>query len=551
MRLRQRASLFLAPLLAAAPVLAQEGGEATFDDVATRVHEQLEDSIQELNTLRAQMEEELVPMSQELSGLEAQLSELRAEANEARRDRDNRVLEVSNLRREIETAKQSTLRLSNLLSEYVRYFDSRLHVVERQRYADTLSAAQLAPENSSLSDVEVFQVQTELLSTSIDRLEDGLGGTRFDGTAVDSTGLVKQGTILLVGPVAFFRSADGTVVGTAEERLNSAEPTINEFVDPLLTEAAGQTLANSSGLLPIDTTLGNAHKIAAVEETFIEHVKKGGNVMWPIFIMAGIALLVALYKWVRLSMVRMPSKRRVEALLEAAGSGDQDAAESAASEVKGPVGEMLRAGVEHMQEPRELVEEVMYEKVLQTRLKLNSALPFIAICAASAPLLGLLGTVTGIINTFKLITVFGSGDVKMLSGGISEALITTKFGLIVAIPSLLIHAFLSRKARGVVGRMETAAVAFVNRLGAAGFDARVEATPVLAPAQAAPPVAAARTAPIAAPASDPNQLAGNLAALQAAAGQPQASPEQLRELLNGLLNGLEEQQQSSQATPTV
>jgi hypothetical protein len=107
----------------------------------------------------------------------------------------------------------------------------------------------------------------------------------------------------------------------------------------------------------------------------------------------------------------------------------------------------------------------MYEVVMKTRLKAQRFLPFIAICAASAPLLGLLGTVTGIINTFKLITVFGSGDVKTLSGGISEALITTEFGLIVAIPSLLLHAFLSRKARGIVDRMETAAVAFMNQVG--------------------------------------------------------------------------------------
>jgi Mg/Co/Ni transporter MgtE len=72
--------------------------------------------------------------------------------------------------------------------------------------------------------------------------------------------------------------------------------------------------------------------------------------------------------------------------------------------------------------------------------------------------------VTGIINTFKLITVHGSGDVKMLSSGISEALITTEFGLIVAIPSLLLHAFLSRKARGMIDRMEKAAISFVNQI---------------------------------------------------------------------------------------
>ncbi len=106
----------------------------------------------------------------------------------------------------------------------------------------------------------------------------------------------------------------------------------------------------------------------------------------------------------------------------------------------------------------------MFEKVLSAKLKLESLLPFIAISASSAPLLGLLGTVTGIINTFKLITVFGSGDVKSLSGGISEALITTEYGLIVAIPSLLLHAFLSRQARGMIDKMEKCAVSFINQL---------------------------------------------------------------------------------------
>ena len=94
----------------------------------------------------------------------------------------------------------------------------------------------------------------------------------------------------------------------------------------------------------------------------------------------------------------------------------------------------------------------------------TSMLPFVAVSAAAAPLLGLLGTVTGIINTFKLITVFGTGDVKTLSSGISEALITTELGLCVAIPSLLFHAYLSRKAKGVVDDMEKVGIAFVNQI---------------------------------------------------------------------------------------
>jgi biopolymer transport protein ExbB len=124
----------------------------------------------------------------------------------------------------------------------------------------------------------------------------------------------------------------------------------------------------------------------------------------------------------------------------------------------------MLAGIMHAREPKELIEEVMYEKTLETRLRLQRYLSFLAICSAAAPLLGLLGTVTGIINTFELITVFGTGDPKTLSSGISEALITTKFGLIVAIPALLLHALLARMVKRFVDGMEKTAVRLLNRI---------------------------------------------------------------------------------------
>ncbi|MFW5894006.1 MAG: MotA/TolQ/ExbB proton channel family protein, partial [Verrucomicrobiota bacterium] len=295
-------------------------------------------------------------------------------------------------------------------------------------------------------------------------LESALGGDRFDGDAVDQTGLVTNGTFALLGPAAFFRSDDGAKVGTAEQRLGSVAPAILDFDNPEDKEAAAAVIEDGAGELPFDPTLGNAHKVEATQETLLEHIAKGGVVMYPILGLAGAALLVALFKWIGLLFTRNPSQKRIRQLLSAVAEGNWEAAKEQVAKVGGPTGKMLSDGVAHLDKPRELIEEVMYERVLATRLKLQRLLPFIAICAASAPLLGLLGTVTGIINTFKLITVFGSGDVKTLSGGISEALITTEFGLIVAIPSLLLHAFLSRKAKGVVDGMEKAAVSFINQI---------------------------------------------------------------------------------------
>jgi len=454
---------------ALALVLASAGFAAaqspTFNDVGGDAKTRLEASLVELAALRESIVAERVPLGRTMTELEVELSGARQELQRVSRLLDSRTLDLSNLRAELKSRQDEAGYLSNLLGEYIRNFESRVHISEVQRYRAPLEAAKLAPENSNLTPRDVFEVQAKLIEASIGRVEDALGGTRFAGGAVDSEGLVNQGTFVLVGPAAVFRSDDGRVVGTAEQRM-STEPIVVPFASPDDAAESAALVQRGAGSFPLDATLGNAHKMEATKATFLEHFESGGPVMYPIFFMAGAALLVALLKWLSLTLMKRPATKSINALLDAVGRQDVAAAQkigSAMSE-RGPVGKMLWSGVQHMNEPRELVEEVMYETVLTAKHRLNSYLPFLAICAASAPLLGLLGTVTGIINTFKLITVFGSGDVKSLSGGISEALITTEWGLIVAIPSLLLHAFLSRKARSIVAQMESTAVGFVNRI---------------------------------------------------------------------------------------
>ncbi len=452
------------------PEQQEQGPEDTeFVKASASIEKKLEGSLAELSDLREQVAGEIVPLNQELNKLEAELVQVRLKYQEKSRLLDTRTLDLNNLQNQIKQRKQESTYLSNLLGEYIRNFETRLHIAELQKYSGALEEARLASENSNLSQEEVFEAQAKILSVSLERLFDALGGSTFAGTAVDSTGLVKKGTFVMVGPVAVFRSEDGQNVGTVEQQLGSLEPAIIPFADPADAAAAAELIVNAKGSFPLDPSLGNAHKIEATKESFIEHVQKGGVVMIPIFGLAGLALLVALLKYLQMAFIRTPSKRKVNKLLEAISRRDEAGAKKAASEMRGPVGKMLAIGVDHIKEPRDLIEEVMYEKLMSVRLSLQSFLPFVSITAASAPLLGLLGTVTGIINTFKLITVFGSGDVKSLSGGISEALITTKFGLIVAIPSLLLYAFLSKKAKGIIDKMEKAAVALLNQVGRTPF----------------------------------------------------------------------------------
>lgn len=398
-----------------------------------------------------------------LNALEDEVMDVRLDHQKIMRQLDSRNLDLNNLRADIKSRKGEKNYISNLLVEYTRNFETRLHIAELDPYENDVKAASLAPENTNLSDQEIFVEQTHLVGISIKRLQDIVGGNAFRGTSAGEDGLVKNGNFLLVGPIALFAADDGSLAGIAEQRLGSLEPTVLPFSDPLNTDLVKATVAAKSGSFPFDASLGNARKIEETNETFKEHIQKGGLVAYVILGMFVVCVVVSILKWIQLSLVPKPSEKAVQPVLRAMLVNDHQKAAAEIKKVKGPTGKMLSVGIEHIDEPKDLVEEVMYEEMLTTRMRVNKGTPILAVCASTAPLMGLLGTVTGIINTFKLITVFGSGDVKTLSGGISEALITTELGLVVAISALVLYAFLSRKAKSITDNMEQVAILFMNR----------------------------------------------------------------------------------------
>lgn len=445
-------ALVVSFLLLATPALADSSAISQTERAAQA---DLRKSLDELAALRKSIAEEKIPLNGRMRSLERRLIEVRDEYDRVSKRVDTSALDVTTFQAEIQGREEEKRYLGNLVGEYVRNLESCVHISELQRYRGTFDAAR---------DAASAEPQIQAAIASIDRLLELSGGTVFEGKAVGPTGDVHDGTFATIGPVVLFRSSDGATVGLAEQKLGSLEPNVVAVREPGADAQIAALVASRSGTLPFDPTLGNASKIEDTRESLVVHIEKGGPVMVPILLMAAAALVVGVIKWVQISRVRNASPLQVQGLLTAIAKGDVEGAAGKAAAIRGPVGEMLKAGVEHAAEPRELVEEVMFERALEARLRLQSFLPFIAMSASAAPLLGLLGTVTGMINTFKLITVFGSGDPKTLSSGISEALITTEYGLIVAIPSLLLYAYLSRRAKGVLDSMEKTAVSFLNRL---------------------------------------------------------------------------------------
>jgi len=129
---------------------------------------------------------------------------------------------------------------------------------------------------------------------------------------------------------------------------------------------------------------------------------------------------------------------------------------------KGSTARVIKATIRNLDRDREHIEDIVAESILHESGRLDRFGSMILVIAAVAPLLGLLGTVTGMIATFDIITEFGTGDPKLLSGGISIALVTTELGLIVAIPVLMLGNLLSGWAERIKDSMEHSALHLIN-----------------------------------------------------------------------------------------
>jgi biopolymer transport protein ExbB len=155
--------------------------------------------------------------------------------------------------------------------------------------------------------------------------------------------------------------------------------------------------------------------------------------------------------------------RIMDRMNELVSGGDWDGAETLLhGRRNSPVGHVLSAGLEMRHADRQTQESVLQEAILNQLPKVERGMAVLAVLGAVAPLLGLLGTVTGMIDTFRVITLYGTGDPKLMSGGISEALVTTMLGLGVAIPIMLLHTFLSRRVDHIIGDMEERSVQLCN-----------------------------------------------------------------------------------------
>lgn len=200
----------------------------------------------------------------------------------------------------------------------------------------------------------------------------------------------------------------------------------------------------------------------SLDKTLVEVIESGGIIGWIIVFLGVLAVLLALFRAYLLYSNSINTKQLSNNVIQQVAEGRLEEAKDSCAAASSAIARVLSTTLSHLKDDRDHMDSIVHESILQESSALDRFGSAILVIASVSPLLGLLGTVTGMISTFDIITEFGTGDPKLLSGGISIALVTTKLGLTVAIPALLVGSLLSAWARNIKRDMEHAALSVTN-----------------------------------------------------------------------------------------
>ncbi|WP_218310743.1 MotA/TolQ/ExbB proton channel family protein [Alteromonas antoniana] len=291
--------------------------------------------------------------------------------------------------------------------------------------------AEMSEESKGLPNIQELE---DLWFALQKEMTEGGQVVRFSTQVVNLDGgtseqeVVRVGTFNLVGQ-------DGYLTYDVE----------NEVVQPLgrqpdshLVASAEDLLDATSGMVPFyaDPSQGAILGLLKQKATWSERYHAGGYVGYTITVMLVIGLLIGLYKLVTLTV----TGGKIRSQLKNPGNPSEG----------NPLGRILKVYQENKNADAENLELKLDEAILRELPSIESGINVIKIFAAIAPLLGLLGTVLGMIATFQTITLFGTGDPRMMAGSISMALVTTAQGIIAALPLILTHSIVASRSKSIV-----------------------------------------------------------------------------------------------------
>ncbi|EJL6577429.1 MotA/TolQ/ExbB proton channel family protein [Vibrio cholerae] len=400
---------------------------------------------QELQAAKAELLAERNRLQKEADQLSSQFSD---NENTLARLEETLRLETGSLGEMFGVVRQNAKELQSELDQSVTGVELRAH----QQSIDDVVAAKTLPSMAQLRGLwqamsEEIRASGQVQTTEIQWLN-GQGETQ-------TVPALRLGSLGLISEQGYVKWDNARQQALSYQQLPSDFPTFSHI----------RTLVDGDVVtMKVDPSRGVLLEQLALTPTLSQRLQAGGVIGNVILVLLGVGLIIALYRGAILATLRQKIKAQLK-------NPEQPG--------NNPLGRILAVYNKEQQRSVEALELRLLEAVVDEQNHLETGLSMLKLLAALAPMLGLLGTVTGMIETFQVITQFGNGDPKVMAGGISMALVTTVEGLIAAIPLLLAHNILSAQAEAIRNILEKQGIGLVAQqaerdYGAAVTQSRVE-----------------------------------------------------------------------------
>jgi len=412
--------------------------------------QQITDLDELLESVRSQQKEQRALNKQREQLFLRDKKQQQASLSKARRDferrqRENQPLvsaternqaEIARLESQLENVVDDMGDLSSTFREFAGDFSAVLQesmiTVQLPGRSEQLKILASTKEQASIEEIETLWLLLQEEMTEAGKV------TRFEASVVMADGTAEQRIVLRVGTFSAYSDSDFLryVAETGELLVLSRQP-------PTHYGRTVESFAASPGevtSIPLDPSRGSLLGMLSYTPSLKERIDQGGSIALIIIGLGALGMIMALWRGVYLVLVTLRIKSQL-GIVETPRASN-------------PLGRVLLSVEGVAIDDEELLQLKLDEAVLAEIPALERGNGVIKLLAATSPLLGLLGTVTGMILTFQAISLFGTGDPKLMAGGISQALVTTVLGLVVAIPLLFSHSIIAYMSRSIIQRLD-------------------------------------------------------------------------------------------------
>ncbi|GHE87799.1 MotA/TolQ/ExbB proton channel family protein [Thalassotalea profundi] len=411
----------------------------------------------DLDTLLLQLEKGQIAQSEQNKAREAEFNSRKDQQDkmlkEAENTRDQAIALSTKLEAEFQTNELDIANKTDALNKRMGQLKELFGVLQqvagdtRSKFQTSVVSAQIPGRGEFLDQFAQSMGSTSKLASieEIERLWFELQREmtqtgkvhQFNREVVLADGSKVTKDIIRVG--GFNLISDGKYLEYIDETGSVAE-LIRQPSDRYLASANELSTSNNSVVpFALDPTGGSILGLLVQAPDTQERVEQGGSVGYVILAIGLVGLLIAIERFITLFLIGNKVNRQLK---ESVARDDN------------PLGRVMLVKDNNADADTETLELKLSERILKEVPVLTSRLTIIKIISVVAPLIGLLGTVTGMINTFQAITLFGTGDPKLMAGGISQALVTTVLGLVVAIPMVFISTLLNTRSRGIINVLQ-------------------------------------------------------------------------------------------------